>query len=301
MKVRGIILTIVSALLFGITPVLASQTYDMGSTPLTLTFYRNLMVIPILLAIMIAKKVDFKIPLKTLASIVLIGVLGRGVTTLTLYSSYSFIGIGTATTLHFLYPVFVAIICLVFFKEKLGAIKIAALTISVFGVAMFLNPGENAAITGIVLATASGLTYAFYMVGMEKRGLKEINPYKLSFYMASAVALAMLLYNVQAKQIVFALPPRALAYTFVIALCTSFLAVILLQLGIKQLGATTAAMFCLFEPIASTLSGWLILGERLKMGEMLGSVIILVAVMVMMLPADKIHKLLRHRNKAQNV
>ena len=42
-KTKGILLTIASALLFGVTPVLASLTYDMGSNASTLTFYRNLM------------------------------------------------------------------------------------------------------------------------------------------------------------------------------------------------------------------------------------------------------------------
>lgn len=41
MKFKGIAFTILSTLLFGITPILASATYTLGSTPETLTFYRN--------------------------------------------------------------------------------------------------------------------------------------------------------------------------------------------------------------------------------------------------------------------
>ena len=48
MNIKGLFFTVTSALLFGFTPVLASKTYDMGSTPETLTFYRNLLVVPIL-------------------------------------------------------------------------------------------------------------------------------------------------------------------------------------------------------------------------------------------------------------
>ena len=46
---RGMSFTIVSALLFGVTPILASMTFEMGSNANTITFYRNLMVVPVLL------------------------------------------------------------------------------------------------------------------------------------------------------------------------------------------------------------------------------------------------------------
>ena len=53
MKLKGIIFTFISALLYGITPILASLTYKMGSTPETLTFYRNLFAVPILFIILV--------------------------------------------------------------------------------------------------------------------------------------------------------------------------------------------------------------------------------------------------------
>ena len=103
MKTKGIAATVLSALLFGFTPVLASKTYEMGSTPETLTFYRNLLVVPILLVVLLLQRADFRLSPKTLLSVVLFGVLGRGATTLMLYSAYPFAGVGTSTTLHFLY------------------------------------------------------------------------------------------------------------------------------------------------------------------------------------------------------
>ena len=119
------------------------------------------------------------------------------------------------------------------------------------------------------------------MVGTDKRGLKDMNPSKLSFYMALFISLAMLLYNVPTQEIVFKLSPAAFALTFVVAICTSLFAVVLLQLGIKSLGSTTAAIFCMFEPIASVVSGWLFLGESLSMSKLMGCVVIITAVTIL--------------------
>ena len=61
---RGMIFTIISALLFGVTPILASMTFEMGSNANTLTFYRNLMVVPVLLCVMFVKKIPFRVSLE---------------------------------------------------------------------------------------------------------------------------------------------------------------------------------------------------------------------------------------------
>ena len=48
MKTKGYFLTILSAVIFGFTPILAKITYSMGSNGITMAFFRHLFVIPIL-------------------------------------------------------------------------------------------------------------------------------------------------------------------------------------------------------------------------------------------------------------
>ena len=113
---------------------------------------------------------------------------------------------------------------------------------------------------------------------MDKKGLKSLNTNVVSFYMAAAVAGAMLLYNLPTGKIVFALPPAALGLTFVIALGTSLFAVALLQMGLRYLDATTAAILSLLEPLFGSLCGILWLGEAFTAAKIVGSVLILAGV-----------------------
>ncbi|WP_180951142.1 DMT family transporter [Marasmitruncus massiliensis] len=281
MRAKGIGYTILSALLFGVTPVLATLSYQLGSNAVTLTFYRNLMVTPILFMILLIRKTELRVTKKQFLEILAVGILGRGVTTLMLYSAYSYIGISTSTTLHFLYPVFVALICRIFYREKLGMIRLIALACAVVGVLLFMEHGESLTLSGTFLAAGSGLTYAIYMVGVDKLGLKEIDPFKLSFYMAAAVAAGMLLYDFPGGKIVFILPMKVFLYTFILAVSTSFFAVALLQIGIKYLSATTAALFSLFEPICGSLTGTFFLNEPMTMSKVAGSGIILSAAVIL--------------------
>ena len=44
---RGMVFSAASAVLFGVTPAVASRIYSMGGNAVTLTFYRNLMAVPV--------------------------------------------------------------------------------------------------------------------------------------------------------------------------------------------------------------------------------------------------------------
>lgn len=274
MKIKGILLTVASAMLFGITPILTKMTYGMGCTPATVTFYRNLMILPVLLAIMWWKKVDLSIDRKTFGQIFVIGGIGGGVTTMLLYSSYHYISVGTATTLHFLYPVFVALICSLFYGEKLGKVKAFALAAATGGIALFFD-GGGSSMVGIAIALLSGLTYGYYMVAVEKKGLSDMNCWKLTFYQGFSITLGLLVYQLFAGDIIFIQTPKVYGLLFVIAMGTSLLGVLLLQLGIRYVGATTAAIFCMFEPITSVLAGALLLHEGLPLLKGIGCAVIL--------------------------
>ena len=102
---KGILLVIASALLYGFAPVLCSMTYQYGNNPITLTFFRSFFVVILLGMLMIKNKIPFRCEKGELIRIVGVALFGSIMTTLLLNSSYLYIGVGTATTLHFLDPV----------------------------------------------------------------------------------------------------------------------------------------------------------------------------------------------------
>lgn len=277
---KGIFYTVVSAASFGLTPLLCSYAYKAGATPETLVFLRNLFVIPVLFIILKVKKIDLSMDKQSLFRAFLVGVFGMTGTALLLYNAYNYLPVGTVTTLHFLYPVFVALIGLIVFKEKVPKVKAIVLTIATCGVFFFLETSGDLTmdrlIIGIILSIVSGGTYAFYMVGIERFGLNKINSYKLTFYLSIFSCIVMLGYAIATNKFtVFQMQPIGFGYAFIIAMGTSFLAVYTLQLGIKYLGASTAAIFCMFEPVTAVIGGILVLGETISLMKIIGCVVIL--------------------------
>lgn len=280
---KGILCTALSALLYGLAPVLSASTYAMGSNALTLTFYRESMVLPLLLAVLLWRRTPLRVTGKQFAILAAVGLFFRGATTLMLNIAYRYIGVGAATTLHFMYPVFVALICRFLFRERLGRARAAALALASAGVVFFLEmgQGDGSAALGIVLSVASGLTFASFMVAMDKSFLRGLDPFLVIFYTAGSMAAGMLLVNIPLGQIVFRLPPRALFYTFLVSVTSSFFALILLQMGVRYLSATTAAVFSLLEPVSCAAAGAVWLGEQFTLHKAVGSAVILAAAVLL--------------------
>ena len=107
---RGILLTMLSAVTFGFAFTLGPMTYgEAGSNPVTLTFLRNFLSLPVLLAILWYQGISLQVSAKELWSLTILGGIGNAVTTLMLFIAFSLIDVGVATTIHFIYPVFVTI------------------------------------------------------------------------------------------------------------------------------------------------------------------------------------------------
>ena len=50
---------------------------------------------------------------------------------------------------------------------------------------MFLDLNDLTKLTGVLMAIASSITFAVYLVGVEKLHLSKINDLKLTFYISS--------------------------------------------------------------------------------------------------------------------
>ena len=192
--------------------------------------------------------------------------------------SYKYIPVGMSTTLHFVYPTFVSILCFLFYKEHIDRAKILALIISGAGILCFFQGGASGSLIGILLALGSGMTYAFYMVAVDKWGIKDLHPMVFSLYTCLFVSVYTFLYGLMTNQVTFGLTPLSWVFTFLVAVSVSIGANAFLQVGIRYTGASTAAILSMFEPITSVVCGILILRESLSGTKLLGCSLILIAV-----------------------
>lgn len=286
--IKGIIFTIISAFVFGFTPILAKITYAGGNNAITLTFLRALLGLPFLYIGMRKNKTVLKITKDEFFKFILLSFLGIGITTTSLYSSYNYISVGMATTLHFIYPCVVYFICILFFKEKITKKKLTALVFSSFGIIMLIDKVSYGNTVGIFLATLSGITYGLFLVYLDKSGFKHMDAFKCTFYISLFNIVGLFVFGKFTGDLTFALDLSAWLITILISFLTSIFGNAFLQLGVKYCGATTASILCTFEPITSVILGIIFLSEHITIFKFLGCIFIILAVVLLSINDKKI-------------
>ena len=134
-------------------------------------------------------------------------------------------------------------------------------------------------LTGILLAISSGLTWGFYMVYLEKSGLKELRPEILHFYMAAANAIAAgtVCLLTQGKIGGYTLPA-----VWALVVVNGFLHRVagnaMLSMGIRYTNAITAGIVSTFEPVVSVLIGTVFLHEKMNLLQGIGLVLVLTGI-----------------------
>ena len=289
MKLKGIVLTMLSSITFGFAFTLGPMTYGAGgSNPVTLTFLRNFLSLPFLLLIVLFLKVDLRVTKNQLKNLAILGFIGNSITTLLLNIAFAHIDVGIVTPIHFTYPIFVTLGCVLFFHEKLSKQKIIALVIAMSGIGCFFIESLNSAsfnsstLIGLILAVASGAFYAFYIIFMDKSGLKSESPFKITFYVAIASSIGMFFYGISTNQLVLSsLTTKSWIISAIFAFLCTVVALSLLQVGIKHIGASEAAVISTFEPITSVIFGILLLNEKITPIKIIACILIFSGVLIL--------------------
>lgn len=276
---KGYIYTALSAIIFGLMPLLTKIIIARGATSLTIAFFRVFYVTIVLFFVLKIKKIDLYLEKRDLLSAILTSIFGSGLTIIILNESYNYVDTGIATSLHFLYPLFVAVLCCFFYGEKIKKKQILSLSFALVGIICFMSKGHGS-LFGYFLAITSGLTYAFYLVKMDKTGLVKMNALKLSFYLALFTTIEIFTMNLFMQDVVFKMDAIAYGLLLVLALSSSFLATVLLQKGVLLLGSTRASFICLLEPVTSMIVGILWLNEALTFNKGLGGLAIIISLII---------------------
>ncbi|MBU3072931.1 DMT family transporter [Clostridium estertheticum] len=212
----------------------------------------------------------------------IIGLIGSTLTTVLLYSSYSFIDVGSATVLHFLYPLFVCLINFVFYHQKLNKQQIFSLFVAMIGIACFAE-NKSISIIGFALATISGVFYAYYMVGMDHFYVRELNPFVFNFYISIINFLGVLVLGLFTHSFLFfsIMSMKGYLLSLLIAIFVALIGGVLIQKGIYYLGASLTAILSTLEPITSIIVGIIFLNEGLTIQKIIGCSLVLVSTVIL--------------------
>lgn len=117
-RTKGLLATMISAVFFGFIPLFVKTICAGGGNSVSAAFYRFFLSVPILYIYLKAQGISMRITRTEFAKIALITIFGYGGTAVLLFSSYNFIPSGMSTTIHFMYPVFTILGCMIFLRKR---------------------------------------------------------------------------------------------------------------------------------------------------------------------------------------
>ena len=278
---KGILNGVIASTSYGMNPLFALPLYAQGIEVNSVLFYRYFFAVIIyFLWLKCVKKISLKIAKCELVPLFFLGIF-FSLSSLTLFESFHYIEAGIACTILFIYPVLVALIMAIFFKEKITKTVVSAIFLTSIGIALLYKgkPDSVLNLKGVVIVLASALLYAFYIVGVKNiKSIKSMNSAKLSFYV---MLFGLLVYVVNLK---FCTNLQGLttitAWLFVIGLAI-FPTIISLEtigIAIKLIGSTNTAILGALEPLTAIFFGILFFNESLTLRISIGVILILFGV-----------------------
>lgn len=277
---QGILFVILSAVIFGCIPVITKTIYASGGNAVSAAAIRNSLIAPLLWGFLRHKGVSVRLSRRQMRRMVMLA-LGFASTPLLLSSSYYFISSGMATTIHFVYPVFTLLGCVLFCHAPLSGVKVLCVALCSAGILMFYTPGQSGNAAGVLLAFLSGITYSFYIIYLDQSGLGNLPSLVLAFWLALFSFVGQALYGVFTGELFVSMTPLGWFCNLVVLMLFSQSASILFQIGVRIVGPQRASILSTFEPITSLAVGIAIYSEPFGLRTGLGVLAILAAVIIL--------------------
>ena len=275
---------ILSAVLFGMMPLLARIAYAHGSNAYTVAFTRFFFG-SIVLSIIIFTLPDCTIKISKNQFLILLKLsLPYAAMPILLYDSYNYIDSGMATTLHFTYPISVMLIMVIFYKTKLETKQVVCMVLCVGGITMLYTPNGQINVHGVFLAVVSGIAYAVYIVLLGKSNAKELNSFVLAFWISTLSTIEIGLIAFFSGNLVFHLDVLGWAAEISMALSATVFALVLFQKGVFLCGELKASLLSTFEPLSGIVIGVIVFHEELSIKEIIGIIGILTAAILLVIP-----------------
>lgn len=297
-KLRGYIYAALAAAAYGTNPAFAVPLYDDGMNPVSVLLFRYGFCLPILAMMLMARGRSLALKKREIVPTAVLGVL-MALSSLTLFEAYNYMNSGIASTLLFIYPVLVAVLMTVVYREKFRFTTGLCLLIMGAGLLMMLRTDGDATLStwGCVLVFLSSLTYALYLVITNvSKTVQAIPTLRLLFWQFLFGSLLFIATIAAGKPLI--LPSHHWGWFNLVALAVipSVISLGLTTEAIHRIGSTPTAIFGALEPLTAVVLSVIILDQTMLPREIIGGLLIMTAT-TLVVAADPVDKTLLRMRK----
>ena len=201
------------------------------------------------------------------------------------FTAITMMPLSTAAILLYTSPIWIMLMSVLFFREKLTGRKLLALALAFAGCVLVSGvSGEGMTLPGLLVGLGSGIGYGLYSI-LGTVALRRYSPYTVTTYTFAFAALGSWLICRPADMLAkFAAAPDLpglVFFCFLTALVTAVIPFLAYTLGLRTVEASRAGILATVEPLVATLIGVAVFSEPLTLLSGLGILLILAAVVLL--------------------
>ena len=229
--------------------------------------------------LVIKDRKGFKIHLKDLPLFLGLGFGSILFFTVCYFTAIRMMPLSTAAILLYTSPIWIMLMSVLFFREKLTGRKLLALGLAFAGCVLVSGiSGEGITVTGLLIGLGSGVGYGLYSI-LGTVALKKYSPYTVTAYTFLFAAAGswlvcgagdMIGHFAAAENLGF-----LLLFCCLTALVTAVIPFLCYTLGLRRVEASRAGILATVEPLVAALVGVLVFAEPLTLTAGIGIALIL--------------------------
>lgn len=291
----GAAFVFISAIAFSAKAIFIKLAYAYSVDAVTLMALRMLIATPffIVLAVLASQdKTTHTLNRRDWISIIALGLAGMYLSQLFDFLGLEHVSASMERTILFLYPTFVVVITAVLARKAVGKREWIALALSYAGVILVAAHEisfDNSAATfmGAGFVFISAMTYACYLVGsgpaIHKIGMQRFTGYTM---VVSCIAV-LTHFSASHPMSSLKLPMQVYVLGLAMAIVSTVLPMLLLNVGIKKIGGSKASLISSVGPVSTLLLAVVFLNEAITVKQIIGTGLVLAGVLTITLTKDK--------------
>ncbi len=279
---RGYIFIMIAVLFWGVSATGAKYLFMHNVDTLIIVQTRSSLAFILLFGyFIIVNRSVFRIHLRDLGSLIMVGIIGIAVTNFLYYFTVKETTVATAILIQYTAPVMVTLYATFFHEERFTRTKLFALALSMIGCFLAVSGGDVTTIhlggLGLVTGIGSAVTFSFTII-LSKHILRRYQNWTLLIYAFGFAMLFWLFINTPAKIVSQGYTIHDWGIFLLFSICSILIPYSFFSAGLHLVQASRASIVSTLEPVVAIVSAYFFIGEKLNFVQVIGAVAVLIAV-----------------------
>ena len=282
---KGYIAISLAAVMWGVAAAVAKSFFNKAYEPLILVQMRVTLSFAVLFLFFLTTNPRLlRFNLRDIPHVLIVGILGVAGSNYFYYAAIKETNVSTSILVQYTAPIMVMVYTVIFQKERLSAMKLSALVLSIGGIILAVGAYDPAVIQGslkgIIFALLAAVSFSIFNIS-GKSLTQKYSIWTGLIYLLLAATLFWSFINTPMDIINAGYSTEDWKVFGIIALISILIPYSLYYYGLKHIQSSKAIIISTLEPVIAIIAEWLFLNGRMGPLQIIGACSVIAAIVLL--------------------